>query len=111
MKPTIYDVAEKAGVSIATVSYVMNNQKVGKKSREKVLKAMEELNYKPSLLASALTGKRTTTIGFLLPDLANPFVAEMARRVEDRAHERGFNVVICSTDSDKEKEALYTSLL
>ncbi|OYD07403.1 LacI family DNA-binding transcriptional regulator [Paludifilum halophilum] len=111
MKPTIYDVAEKAGVSIATVSYVMNNQKVGKKSKEKVLKVMEELNYKPSVLASALTGKRTTTIGFLLPDLANPFVAGMARRVEDRAHERGFNVVICSTDFDEGKEALYTSLL
>ncbi|GGE13293.1 HTH-type transcriptional regulator DegA [Marinithermofilum abyssi] len=111
MKPTIYDVAKKAGVSIATVSYVMNNQKVGKKSKEKVLKAMKELNYKPSVLASALTGKRTSTIGFLLPDLANPFVAEMARRVEDRAHERGFNLVICSTDFDTKKEALYTSLL
>lgn len=111
MKPTIYDVAREAGVSIATVSKVINNQKVGKKSKEKVLKVMKELNYKPSILASALTGKRTSTIGFLLPDLANPFVAEMARRVEDRAHERGFNLVICSTDFDPEKEALYVSLL
>ncbi|SMO41534.1 LacI family DNA-binding transcriptional regulator [Melghirimyces algeriensis] len=111
MKPTIYDVAERAGVSIATVSYVLNNQRVGKKSKEKVLQAMRELNYKPSVLASALTGKPTSTIGFLLPDLANPFVAEMARRVEDRAHERGYNLVICSTDFDPNKEALYTSLL
>ncbi|MDR6227173.1 LacI family DNA-binding transcriptional regulator [Desmospora profundinema] len=111
MRPTIYDVAKEAGVSIATVSYVLNNQKVGKKSKEKVLKAMEKLNYKPSVLASALTGKRTTTIGFLLPDLANPFVAEMARRVEDRALERGFNLVICSTDFNEEKEARTISLL
>lgn len=111
MKPTIYDVAKQAGVSIATVSKVINNQQVGKKSKEKVLKAMEALNYKPSILASALTGKRTSTIGFLLPDLANPFVAEMARRVEDRAHERGFNLVICSTDFSPEKEATYVSLL
>jgi LacI family transcriptional regulator len=111
MKPTIYDVAKEAGVSIATVSKVINSQPVGKKSKEKVLKVMKELNYKPSILASALTGKRTSTIGFLLPDLANPFVAEMARRVEDRAHERGFNLVICSTDFDPEKEALYVSLL
>lgn len=110
-KPTIYDVAKRAGVSIATVSKVINNQKVGKKSKEKVLKVMKELNYKPSILASALTGKRTSTIGFLLPDLANPFVAEMARRVEDRAHERGFNLVICSTDFDPDKEACYVSLL
>ncbi|WP_369345624.1 LacI family DNA-binding transcriptional regulator [Caldalkalibacillus mannanilyticus] len=111
MKPTIYDVANKAGVSIATVSKVMNNLQVGKKSKEKVLKVMQELNYKPSVLASALTGKRTSTIGFLLPDLANPFVAGMARRVEDRAHELGYNIVICSTDLDKEKEAFYVSLL
>jgi DNA-binding LacI/PurR family transcriptional regulator len=111
MKPTIYDVARESGVSIATVSKVINNQPVGKKSKEKVLKVMQELNYKPSVLASALTGKRTSTIGFLLPDLANPFVAEMARRVEDRAYERGYNLVICNTDFDREKEAIYVSLL
>ncbi|WP_034671975.1 LacI family DNA-binding transcriptional regulator [Ectobacillus panaciterrae] len=111
MKATIYDVAEKAGVSISTVSKVINNQPVGKKSKQKVLEAMQELNYKPSVLASALTGKRTSTIGFLLPDIANPLVAEMARRVEDRAHEYGFNVVICSTDLKLEKEERYVSLL
>ncbi|MCY8981222.1 LacI family DNA-binding transcriptional regulator [Bacillus halotolerans] len=111
MKTTIYDVAEKAGVSISTVSKVINHQSVGIKSKQKVLSAMEELNYKPSVLASALTGKRTSTIGFLLPDIANPLIAEMARRVEDRAHEYGFNVVICSTDLNTEKEARYVSLL
>lgn len=111
MKPTIYDVAREAGVSIATVSKVMNNQRVGKKSKEKVLRVMEKLNYKPSVVASALTGKQTSTIGFLLPDLANPFIAEMARRVEDRAYERGYNLVICSTDFEPEKEAFYVSLL
>ncbi len=111
MKPTIYDVAREAGVSIATVSKVLNNQRVGKKSKEKVLQAMKKLNYKPSVLASALTGKQTSTIGFLLPDLANPFIAEMARRVEDRAYERGYNLVICSTDFEPEKEAFYVSLL
>lgn len=111
MKPTIYDVAKKADVSIATVSKVINNLPVGKKTRAKVLSVMEELNYRPSILASALTGKGTSTIGFLLPDLANPFLAEMARRVEDRAHDRGYNVVICSTDFDVAKEGRYISLL
>lgn len=111
MKITIYNVAEKAGVSISTVSKVLNNQQVGKKSKENVVSAMKELNYKPSVLASALTGKRTSTIGFLLPDIANPFVAEMARQVEDRAHERGYNLVICSTDFKSEKEEHYVSLL
>jgi DNA-binding LacI/PurR family transcriptional regulator len=111
VKITIYDVAERAGVSISTVSKVMNDQQVGKKSKQKVLSAMEELNYKPSVLASALTGKRTSTIGFLLPDIANPFVAEIARQVEDRAHEQGYNLVICSTDLKSEKEERYVSLL
>ncbi|MCI2256635.1 LacI family transcriptional regulator [Domibacillus sp. PGB-M46] len=111
MKVTIYDVAEKAGVSISTVSKVMNNQQVGQKSKQKVLKAMEELDYKPSVLASALTGKRTSTIGFILSDIANPFLAEITRQVEDRAHEVGYNLVICSTDFKQEKEERYIELL
>lgn len=111
MKLTIYDVAEKAGVSISTVSKVMNNQPIGKKTKQKVLKVAEELNYKPSVLASALTGKRTSTIGFLLPDISNSVIAEMARAVEDRAVEYGFNLVICSTDFKAEKEERYVSLL
>ncbi|MGG1245253.1 hypothetical protein BHT94_19615 [Bacillus licheniformis] len=76
MKTTIHDVAEKAGVSISTVSKVINHGPVGVKSKQKVLHAMQELNYKPSVLASALTGKRTSTIGFLLPNIA--LIAEMA---------------------------------
>ncbi|MFP3123640.1 LacI family transcriptional regulator [Ectobacillus funiculus] len=111
MKPTIYNVAEKAGVSISTVSKVMNNQPVRKETKQKVLEAAKELNYKPSILASALTGKRTSTIGFLAPDISNPSIAEMARAVEDFALEHGFNLVICSTDFKSEKEDSYVSLL
>ncbi|MCL7745654.1 LacI family DNA-binding transcriptional regulator [Halalkalibacter alkaliphilus] len=112
MQPTIYDVAKKAGVSIATVSKVINNNgRIGKETRKKVLKIMEELNYQPSVLASALTGKRTETIGVLIPDLTNPFFAEITASMEERAHERGFSVVICSTKDSEEKEAKYISLL
>lgn len=112
MKPTIYDVAEKAGVSIATVSKVINRTgRISDKTRQKVLQIIEELEYQPSVVASALTGKSTYTVGLLIPDLANPFFAEIARSVEDRGHELGFNVVICSTDNDLNKESEYISLL
>ncbi|MCU6795091.1 LacI family transcriptional regulator [Paenibacillus sp. WQ 127069] len=112
MKVTIYDIAKEAGVSIATVSKVINRGgRISEKTRNKVIKIMDELNYQPSVVASALTGKQTYTLGLLLPDLANPFFAEIARSIEDRAQEMGFNVVICSTDNSLDKEERYISLL
>jgi LacI family transcriptional regulator len=112
MKVTIYDVARAAKVSIATVSKVINRTgSISEKTRSRVLKVMEDLNYKPSVVASALTGKRTNTVGLLIPDLANPFFAEIARSVEDRGHEAGFNLMICSTDNDPDKESEYISLM
>lgn len=112
MKPTIYDVAEKAGVSIATVSKVINKTgKIGDKTKQKVNRIMKEINYQPSMVASALTGKRTNTIGLLIPDIANPFFAELARHIEDRGQEEGFNVVMCNTDDDPDKEAQYLQWL
>lgn len=112
MKPTIYDVAKEAGVSIATVSKVINQTgRIGEKTRKKVHKVMEELNYQPSVVASALTGKNTYTIGLLVPDLANPFFAEVARSVEDRGRELGYSLVMCSTDHDPDKEIQYLTVL
>ncbi|WP_018922126.1 LacI family DNA-binding transcriptional regulator [Salsuginibacillus kocurii] len=112
MKPTIYHVAEQAGVSIATVSKVINNTgRIGRETRENVLAIMKELGYEPSVVASALTGKHTNTIGLLVPDVANPYFSELARRIEDRGHEKGFSVVICNTDNGIEKEAEYVKWL
>ncbi|MDQ0243544.1 DNA-binding LacI/PurR family transcriptional regulator [Bacillus fengqiuensis] len=112
MKVTIYDVAEKAGVSIATVSKVINNTgRISEKTRKKVQEIMEQLHYEPSMVASALTSKRTGTIGLLVPDIANPFFAEVARSFEDYAQKLGFGLVICSTDGKDEKARLYLSLL
>jgi len=112
MKRTIYDVADAAGVSIATVSKVINGTgRISDKTRKHVIAVMERLEYKPSMVASALTGKSTYTIGLTLPDLANPYFAEIARAVEDRGHELGFSLFICSTDNDPEKEESYFSLL
>jgi DNA-binding LacI/PurR family transcriptional regulator len=112
MKTTIYDVAEKAGVSISTVSRVINNTgRISEKTKKKVRKVMEELQYQPSVVASALTGKRTRTIGLIIPDVANPFFAEIARSVEDHGRKLGFNLLICNTDNNPDTEEMYLSLL
>lgn len=112
MSVTIYDVAKRAGVSIATVSRVLNNSiLVSEKTRERVKRAMEELNYTPNVIASALTKKSTLTLGLLIPDISNPFFAELARGVEDASVDFGFNTIICNTDYRFEKETEYIRLL
>jgi DNA-binding LacI/PurR family transcriptional regulator len=109
---TIYDVAKKSKVSIATVSKVINNKGgVGEKTRIRVLQAMEELDYQPNLAASVLMGKNTKTIGLLIPDLANPYFSEIAKSIEERAHNYGYNIIICSTEYVYQKEKKYISLL
>lgn len=112
MSATIYDVAKKAGVSIATVSRVINNSNaVSERTRQQVVQAIKELNYAPNVIASALTKKSTLTLGLLIPDISNPFFSELARGVEDASNDFGFNTIICNTDYSLEKEATYTSLL
>ncbi|MFS0724863.1 LacI family DNA-binding transcriptional regulator [Paenibacillus sp. 1P07SE] len=112
MKPTIYDIAKLAGVSTATVSKVFNRTgNISEATRSKVVRISRELNYQPSMVASALAGKNTFSLGLLIPDLVNPFFAELARHVEDRAHELGYNLIICNTDNDIDKEIRYIQLL
>ncbi|MDR4949343.1 LacI family DNA-binding transcriptional regulator [Neobacillus cucumis] len=112
MKPTIYDVAEKAGVSIATVSKVVNNSgRISEKTRKKVTEIMRELDYQPSSVAVALTGKQTYTIGVLVPDISNAFFAEVGRALENNAREMGYAIMMCSTDYQIEREKEYLDLL
>ncbi|RTE10782.1 LacI family DNA-binding transcriptional regulator [Paenibacillus whitsoniae] len=112
MKATIYDVAREAGVSIAAVSQVMNGKgKISEERRAEILKTMERLNYQPSVIASALTGKKTYTLGLVVPDISNPFFAEIARAVEDQGHEMGYSLIICSTDNKDERVERYLTLL
>jgi LacI family transcriptional regulator, purine nucleotide synthesis repressor len=112
MKPTIYDVAKEANVSIATVSKVLNNTgRISEKTKNKVLEIMKQLEYQPSSVATALTGKKTFTIGVLVPDIANPFFAEVARALENNARETGYSIILCSTDYQLEREHDYLELL
>ncbi|MEN2985035.1 MAG: substrate-binding domain-containing protein [Dictyoglomaceae bacterium] len=109
---TIKDVARKAGVSIMTVSRVINGKRnVKEETREKVLKAIEELGYVPNSIARSLTLKKTATIGLVISDITNPFFTTVARGVEDTAISKHFTVILCNTDENPEKESMYVEVL
>lgn len=107
MGVTIKDIANLAGVSKTTVSKVINNKadSISKSTRDKIIQIMKEQNYIPNKLAQGLVTKRTKTIGLLIPDIRNPFFTDVSRGVEDFAMEKGYNIILCNTDEDYEKEA------
>jgi DNA-binding LacI/PurR family transcriptional regulator len=112
MKVTIYDIAREAGVSATTVSKVMNNTgKISDKTRKKILQIMDDLDYQPSVLASAMKGKSTYTIALLIPDIDNPIYAEYVKHIEECGQEMGYNIVMCSTERDPQREARHIALL
>ncbi|MBU8905216.1 catabolite control protein A [Desertibacillus haloalkaliphilus] len=105
MNTTIYDVAREAGVSMATVSRVVNgNPNVKPATRKKVLEAIERLGYRPNAVARGLASKRTTTVGVIIPDISSIFFAELARGIEDIATMYKYNIILCNSDQNKEKE-------
>ncbi|MDR3172679.1 MAG: LacI family transcriptional regulator, partial [Treponema sp.] len=108
---TIVEVAQKANVSISTVSRVLNNSshKVNKATREKVERAIEELDYRPNALAQSLLKKRSMTIGIILPDISNPYYAEIVRGIQDKANEKNYSVLIQNTDlrMDRIERSIY----
>jgi len=109
---TIREVARHAGVSSTTVSHVINETRfVSDDVRQRVLAAMQELDYRPNVLARSLRRGETCTLGLILPDSANPFFAEMARAVELSAHDQGYSVVFCNTEDDPDKEERYVEVL
>lgn len=102
---TIYDVAREAGVSMATVSRVVNgNQNVKETTRRKVLDVIERLDYRPNAVARGLASKKTTTVGVVIPDIANSYFASLARGIDDIATMYKYNIVIANSDGDDNKE-------
>lgn len=100
---TMRDVAKRAGVSVATVSRVINNKgKTSKATREAVLKAIEDLSYTPNVVARGLSTRRSYTVAFILPTITNPFFPEMAKGAENVARENGYNVFLCNTDDRRD---------
>ena len=111
-RPTIKDVAEKAGVSIATVSKVINEIPGHYKpeTKEKIVKAIESLNYQPNLVARSLRSSKTHTVDFMVPEL-QPFFAEILKGVQSVARKKGYSIVLCDTDYDPRQEAAYVDSL
>ncbi|MDX8467772.1 substrate-binding domain-containing protein [Mesorhizobium sp. VK23B] len=109
---TIADVARYAGVSVATVSHVMNRTRhVEPETAERVRAAITALRYSPNSLARSLRRGETKTIGLLLPDNSNPFFASVARQIEDAGFVAGYTVILCNSDGSAEKEERYLSVL
>lgn len=109
---SIKDVAKAAGVSTATVSRVLAGTiPVKNETRERVLKAVADLNYRPNLIARSLRVQKSAKIGLVVSDIRNPFFTAIGRAVEDAAHENGYSVLMCNTDESPEKEELYLKLL
>ena len=104
----IKDVAEEAGVSIATVSHVLNNTKfVTEATRERVLRAIEKCNYYPNVHARTLASGRSNIIGLLISDITNPFFPELVKSIEYSVYERGYNLILVNTNYDAERAAEY----
>lgn len=107
---SIKDVALKAGVSIASVSYVLNNKidsRIPQETIDKVKHAAEELNYRPNNIAKSLKTQRTHIIGLVVADIANHYFSQLARIIEDEANKLGYTLLIGSSDENAEKfEAL-----
>lgn len=109
---SIKDVAKTAGVSTATVSRVLaNNAPIKPETRNRVLKAVADLNYRPNRIARSLRAQKSTKIGLVVSDIRNPFFTAIGRAVEDAAYEKGYSVLMCNTDENPEKEELYLNLL
>ncbi|HEX8996367.1 MAG TPA: LacI family DNA-binding transcriptional regulator [Ktedonobacterales bacterium] len=109
---TIKDVAQRVGVSVSTVSRVLNRSSyVSPETERLVLQAIDDLHFAPSQIARGFVNKKTSTIGLIIPDVANPFFADVARGVEDCAIEDGFATILCNSDWRSERESMYLDLL
>lgn len=112
MAASIKDVAKEAGVSIATVSRVLNDiDVVNEETKKKVKDAIQKLGYRPNIVARSLKTQRTKTIGILIPDISSQFYPEIVRGAEDVANIYDYNVILCNSDLDVEKEKEYLRVL
>ncbi|MBT2334340.1 LacI family DNA-binding transcriptional regulator [Variovorax paradoxus] len=109
---TIKDVALRAGVSVTTVSHVVNDTRhVSAKGRERVEEAIRELGYVPNAMARSLKSNTTSTLGMLIPNSSNPYFAEIVRIVEDRCFGAGYTLVLCNTDDEPRRQSVYLQVL
>lgn len=109
---TINDVAELAGVSVTTVSRVLNNRGyISEKTRQKVYQTMKELNYQPNEIARSLLRKQSNIIGLIIPNVSHPFFAEFANSVEYHAYQNGYKLLLCNSQLEQVKERDYIEMM
>jgi LacI family transcriptional regulator len=112
LNPSIRDVAQRAGVSVGTVSNVLNRpEQVGEGTRDRVLAAIDALGFVRNESARHLRAGRSRTIGLVVLDIANPFFTDVARGVEEVANREGLSVILCNSDDRPEKEAAHLDVL
>lgn len=110
--PNMKQIAKRAGVSLGTVSHVMNDTaRVREPLRKRVLEAVTALGYQPSQLARGLRRDRTNMIGMIIPDVTNPFFTAVVRGAEDVAFANGHRLILCNTDNDHSKELVHLNAL
>lgn len=109
---TIKHVAARAGVSFTTVSHVLNStRRVSDSARQRVEAAIAEMGYAPSAVARALKMSETLILGVIVPNITNPFFAELTRGIEDRCRQTDYSVFLCNTDDDPQRQARYLQRL
>lgn len=113
MAVTLKFLSEKSGLSITTVSLILNNKnvRVSEKKRQLVLKLAEKYNYVPNYLAQGLVTKKSKAIGLIVPDITNMFFAEIAKNVERKINSEGYSIVLCNTNDNPADELKYANLL
>ncbi|MEW4354323.1 catabolite control protein A [Streptococcus pneumoniae] len=109
---TIYDVAREAGVSMATVSRVVNgNKNVKENTRKKVLEVIDRLDYRPNAVARGLASKKTTTVGVVIPNIISSYFSTLAKGIDDIAEMYKYNIVLANSDEDDDKEVSVVNTL
>ncbi len=112
MNPTIKDIAARAGISYATVSRALNNKYgVSQHTREKVTALAKEMGYQPNAIARGLVNRATMTIGLIIPDITSPFYPRVALGIEDRLLKAGYNLFLCNTSWNANRERDYLNNL
>ncbi|MEZ4860114.1 MAG: LacI family DNA-binding transcriptional regulator [Caldilineaceae bacterium] len=109
---TVKDVAARAGVSVATVSRVLSGYpRVNPLTRERVVSAVEALNYRPDPVARSLRRRQSNLLGLVVSTIENVFFTEVARAAEQAAHAHGYHLILCNTDENPQLEATYLRIL
>jgi LacI family transcriptional regulator len=113
--PTLIDIARETNTSVSTVSRVLAGgavaQRISRETRGKVVAAAQRMGYRPNLLARSLRTRKTNTIALLVSDIANPFFASIASRIEQSLHRHGYSLLLCNSGEDAGREAEYLHIL